>query len=71
MHILLNNSLLPPKEIERLQDKEYCKIVVYNQEIDGEVKTRNHMKWTEAGRRFVFDLWKEKLNKTTSKGTGK
>lgn len=35
------------------------KIVTFSQVIDGEMKSRHSLKWTEAGRRFIYDEWKK------------
>lgn len=44
-----------------IRNKGYCDfhIVPYAYDIDGNVKTREHLKWTETGRQAVINLYRE------------
>ena len=41
---------------------ELFKVVTFTQIIEGITKTRHLLKWTEKGRRFVFELWQSYKN---------
>jgi phage antirepressor YoqD-like protein len=47
----------------KIRDKGYCDyhVVPYINR-DGEKMTREHLKWTEAGRRFVIDLYNKRVH---------
>jgi len=69
--IILNKFLEQQKWIYRegkiiyptakIRGKGYCDyhIVTYAYDIDGNPKTREHLKWTEAGRQAIIALWNE------------
>ena len=38
------------------------KIVTFTQVIDGEMKSRHSLKWTEAGRRLIYEEWKKETH---------
>ena len=49
---------------EKIRDKGYCDfhVVPYAFDDTGKVKTREHLKWTEKGRKAVIDLWHVKMS---------
>ena len=47
----------------KIRDKGYCDFhVVPYLSSSGEKMTREHLKWTEAGRKFVIELWNRQHN---------
>lgn len=46
----------------KIREKGYCDfhIVPYAYDAGGNIKTREHLKWTEAGRRAIIELYKQK-----------
>ena len=46
----------------KIRDKGFCDfhIVPYAYDENGNVKTREHLKWTETGRKAIISIWERK-----------